>query len=633
MENRITSLLLPIALVIGLFFLLQNFFAPDPKDDPVNRQNAPVAKQITAEDLTALTPESVTERDSEIVFETAAPGEVGFHVVFDNRGGQIRSVRLTDEWVQSGLSEEQKKDIDALYPVIEELVPGLGSFAMEDHNSELPIGDKNQPLAQGARVPRLHELPWRHEELAGRQGMRFWIELENGVRFERDFVFPKGSRTFRIIQRIKNKGSEKAGKAFEYWFRGAMALPYRTGGAAFMPRPMVFAVIDSATGEREHRYLEPKIGQPNAFDLPDVLRVGENAPFTFRYGGSANTFFASILEPADEQTRSSVRNLELVAVPFRAGENMDAFSNCGPIFSLEQTIPAPDATAEGGYGVSELSFEAYLGPKSKSIFESDPALAAYVDVNQIDLERSSCFCSMGSQTFSAVLLSILRFLYDFVGNWGVAIIILTLIVRMALMPLNLRQAKAMREYGERMKVLKPKMDALKKKYEKDPKEMNRQLVQFQRENKLFPPLMGCLPLLLTFPVFIGLFLMLRTSYEMFHQPFALWITDLSVPDRLFYIGLEDLPLLGDSLAYFNLLPVLMVLLWGVNAFRMPLPDDPQQRQQQQIMRFMPIMMGIFLYNYASGLALYMVISALWTLIEQTIVRKKFGPVTGMPTTM
>ncbi len=142
---------------------------------------------------------------------------------------------------------------------------------------------------------------------------------------------------------------------------------------------------------------------------------------------------------------------------------------------------------------------------------------------------------------------------------------------------------------------------------------------FQRENKMMPPIGGCLPMLLTIPIWIGLFTALRTSYDLRHQPFVLWIDDLSEPDRLIELGLPFVP-------YFNLLPLIMVGLWLYLQTRTPLPSDPQQRQVQKIMRFMPIMMGIMLYGYASGLMVYMVTSSLWAIVEMRITKKILGPI-------
>ena len=128
------------------------------------------------------------------------------------------------------------------------------------------------------------------------------------------------------------------------------------------------------------------------------------------------------------------------------------------------------------------------------------------------------------------------------------------------------------------------------------------------------------------PIFFGLFTMLRASYELRHQPAFLWIQDLSQPDHAIYMGITKLPLLGDGLEYLNILPLVMMALWVVSAFSAPLPDDPQQRSMQKMMRFMPLMFGIMLYSYASGLALYMCVSALWTVIEQRIIKAKYGTI-------
>ncbi|MDP6424034.1 MAG: YidC/Oxa1 family membrane protein insertase, partial [Planctomycetota bacterium] len=118
-------------------------------------------------------------------------------------------------------------------------------------------------------------------------------------------------------------------------------------------------------------------------------------------------------------------------------------------------------------------------------------------------------------------------------------------------------------------------------------------------------------------------------------------TDLSMPDRLFYLGGPDLknaigciPFPLPDFTYLNLLPILFTTLWVVNSFGQKISEDPQQRQMQKMMRFMPIMFAVMLYNYASGLALYMTISALWSTIEMRIIKKKLGGTApGMGMTM
>ena len=192
-----------------------------------------------------------------------------------------------------------------------------------------------------------------------------------------------------------------------------------------------------------------------------------------------------------------------------------------------------------------------------------------------------------------------------------------MLVRGAMFPLNFKMQKSMRAYGAKMSKLKPQMDAMKKKYADDQKAYQQAMMAFNRENKVMPPVGGCLPIFLTMPIYIGLFTALRTAYDLRHQSFVSWIDDLSRSDALFQLGFWP----ND----FNLLPLLWIVLLVFQMSRQPLPTDPQQRQTQKIMRFMPMMFGVMLYSYASALLLYMVTSMLWSLVESAIVKKILGP--------
>jgi YidC/Oxa1 family membrane protein insertase len=205
-----------------------------------------------------------------------------------------------------------------------------------------------------------------------------------------------------------------------------------------------------------------------------------------------------------------------------------------------------------------------------------------------------------------------------IGSWGLAIMMLTVVVRCCLLPVNYRMQKSMRAYGAKMAVLKPKMDQLKKRFADDPKRYQEAMLQFQRENKLMPPLGGCLPVFLTMPIYLGLFTALRTAYELRHQPFLFFIHDLSQSDALF-----ELPFWPG---HFNILPLCWIAMLVTLQLRTPLPTDPQQRTPQLIARYMPILFGVMLYNYAAGLMVYMVTSMLWTFVESAMIKRKLGPI-------
>ncbi len=260
----------------------------------------------------------------------------------------------------------------------------------------------------------------------------------------------------------------------------------------------------------------------------------------------------------------------------------------------------------------------YLGPKSFRVFGDQPEYERFEAIMDHDL-TPPCFCTIpGATLMAGVLLKLLGFFQGIVVNWGAAIIMLTLLVRGLLVPLNFRMQKSMRAFGAKMARLKPEMDAMKKRHEKDPKAYQRAMMEFNKKNKIVPPIGGCLPIFLTMPVWIGLFTALRVAYDLRQQPFMLWVDDLSRPDALFDLGISWLP-------YFNLLPLIMMGLWYWAQASTPLPTDPQQRQMMKIMRFTPFFIGVMLYNYASGLMLYMITSSAWALVEMRVTRRILGP--------
>jgi YidC/Oxa1 family membrane protein insertase len=229
----------------------------------------------------------------------------------------------------------------------------------------------------------------------------------------------------------------------------------------------------------------------------------------------------------------------------------------------------------------------------------------------------------GFATFSTIghgLLFVLGFFHRLIGNWGVAIILLTLCVRTVLFPLNRRSQTAMARYQKKMKRVQPRLDEVKRKFANDPQKLREAQARIMQEEGAFPPLGGCLPMFAQIPIFLGLFSALRTSFDLRHAPFAGWIEDLSVPDQLLEIGLR-VPLIGFEVRYLNLLPILMVVLWIWQQQGMPKPTDEQAARMQKMMLFMPVIFGFLLYNYASGLSLYMITQSTLGIIEQKIIKK------------
>jgi YidC/Oxa1 family membrane protein insertase len=334
------------------------------------------------------------------------------------------------------------------------------------------------------------------------------------------------------------------------------------------------------------------------------------------FAGSTNRFFGAFVWPKDDASRTAITSLLVDSVPFADDPDPElhvkAFSSTRIRYGLR--LPVPAANAE-----TRLSYGLYFGPKSFRVFDTLEQPERFAPILEHDLNAPCCVIEMpGGRPMAKLLLWLMGIFHDVVGNWGVAIIMLTILVRGLLAPLNFRMQKSMRAYGARMAILKPKMDALKKQHGDDQRAYQQAMIQFQRENKLMPPIGGCLPIFLTMPIYIGLFTALRTAYDLRHQPFVSWIDDLSRPDHLF-----TLPFWPHQL---NLLPLMWIGLMVFQTLRTPLPTDPQQRQQMMIMRYMPLIFGVMLYNYAAGLLVYMVTSMLWSLVEFSITKKILGPI-------
>jgi YidC/Oxa1 family membrane protein insertase len=217
--------------------------------------------------------------------------------------------------------------------------------------------------------------------------------------------------------------------------------------------------------------------------------------------------------------------------------------------------------------------------------------------------------------FAKILLKNLNWWHSFIPNYGVAIILLTVLVRMVVFPLTIKSIRSMKK----MQALQPEMAALKEKYTDNPQELQRAMMLIYKERKI-NPLAGCLPVFFQMPVFFALYRMLWYAFELRGAKF-LWITDLSQPDRMFHFpALRNLPLLGNGLEYFNLLPFL-VCGGMILSFRlMPQTGPTQNPQQKLMMNLMPIMFTVMGYKFAAGLNLYVFTSTLLGIVQNRIVR-------------
>jgi YidC/Oxa1 family membrane protein insertase len=205
-------------------------------------------------------------------------------------------------------------------------------------------------------------------------------------------------------------------------------------------------------------------------------------------------------------------------------------------------------------------------------------------------------------------LWLLNFLYDYVKNYGIAIILVTIMFKAAFWPISQKGMKSMKN----MQKLQPKMVKLKEKYKDDPTKMNQEVMNLYKTYRV-NPLGGCLPMVLQIPVFFALYKVLLQSIELRHAPFMLWITDLSAPDRLF-IGF-DIPYLGG-------IPVLTLLMGASMYFQQKLTPTTADPAQAKIMQFLPVIFTFMFLNFASGLVLYWFINNLLSILQQKLINRE-----------
>lgn len=215
------------------------------------------------------------------------------------------------------------------------------------------------------------------------------------------------------------------------------------------------------------------------------------------------------------------------------------------------------------------------------------------------------------------IAELLHYFYTIVGNFGIAILILTVVIKALLFPLAHKGFKGM----NRLKELQPKMAELKKKHEDDPQGFQKALLAMYRKEKV-NPMSGCLPILLQIPVFFALYKVLYVSIEMRHAPFFGWIKDLSAPDPLSIVNLFGLiPIELPQFLMIGIFPMLMAFTMYIQQRLSPEPTDPVQAK---MMKLMPFIFLFMFSSFPSGLVIYWTWSNVLSILQQTLIKKLEG---------
>lgn len=312
------------------------------------------------------------------------------------------------------------------------------------------------------------------------------------------------------------------------------------------------------------------------------------------WGGTMNQYYSTVVQPTEGSGNNAFYAAPVKYTLPVSGEQVEGveFGMGIPDFTLSPK------TSDMQGGQKSLSYEIFTGPKLNLMLSDMTA-----DFRMIDRIMDYGWLYLISYPMNWLI----NVFYGWFGNWGWAIVAMTIVVRLLIWPLYLKSYRSMKA----MSSLQPEMKKLKEKYPDDQQKVSMEMMKLYRERGI-SPMGGCLPMFLQIPIFFAFFYVLQTAAEFRGAPFLGWVTDLSQMDTVYTLSLMgwDLPI--------NILPVVMAISMIVQMSMTPQAGDPMQ---QRIMKFMPVVFFLFCYTYPSALALYWTTTNIISIIQTIIIRR------------
>lgn len=519
-------------------------------------------------------------------------------------GASIASARLSDHATEVGSTERYEivKPIErttghALYSLTTQgiYIDGVG---------DLPLGDR----------------VWQHRPESSNEGPQaiFWLDF---VRNGQDDPFARLTKTITLKNQRANAGHNdvRITLGFENFSAEPINLIVTQAGPVGVPmadpktdyRKVAAGIADGTTITLKS-YPNTNL-KPNPPTL-DPLLDAEHATKRLDWAAVANKFFVVIVAPL---TPEGQPNWIAAAHALRATHTEEEKNDATFELITTPAVVQPQ-------GTWERSFDCYFGPKSKRLFESEPE---YVQRQYVKLVSADYYWCAWAPVVN-VMVWLMDTSYSIVPNYGVAIIVMVLIVRVLLHPVTKKGQVNMTRMQTQMSTLQPKMEEIRKKHANDKTKVNQEVMKLYQREGINPAgqMLTCLPMFLQMPIWGALWAALNFTVEMRHQPFILWIKDLTAADSAFRLP-WTLPLMGDTV---NVLPLLLgISMWLQQRF-MPKPattagqsakTNEQMAQQRMMMAFMSVFMVFIFYHAPSGLNLYIMASNFFGLFEQHRIRK------------
>ncbi len=535
-----------------------------------------------------------------------------YEAVFSTRGGALKKFTL----LQYYLTAEEKAKNGQNVVIVDEMAANRLSLAIEKLDSTL-IRNRNYRLAA---APDNAKLPEGSEEVERSPTNQLVFSTEvDGWQIRKIYTFSaKTELGFELEIEFANLG--EAPRKLEYSLIGPSGAM-----ADDTDRWSALEKMSARLSDEKNQTVEivrypltmldatpwRKLDKAGAVKLQgavnsEVAAEAEDTRSLLTWLGVKNRFFATALL-IQEPRLSMGGELRTLEVDHDFGERNPAYEKIAACHKLTAEVAVNFETMVASKSLAAQKFIFYGGPADSEFLDFDPRLSSLVEY----VPMTSWFDSI-----SRLMIRILSWIYAVIPNYGLAIIILTIMVKSLMHPLTRKALTS----GQRMQKMQPKMKELQQKYKEDKVRLQQEMMRLYREEG-FSPMGGCLPMLIQMPIFFALYGAFARGFAGRQASFIPgWIDDLSQPDSLFSWS-YDLPMLGSE---FNLLPLIYLVMQILQMNMQPPPADPQAAQMQKTMKFMPIIFAFIFYNMPSGLVLYFTINSMYTVTEHWFIKRKLN---------
>jgi len=454
-----------------------------------------------------------------------------FQAEIDTNGGDLRHLVLNKHRAADAKEGSFVLMDDTAKPMLYVAQTGLIGSDLPNHKSQFTSASDTYNLEEGAAQSQEVRLSWSG----------------NGISVDKIYTFHRGSYVIDVSYKINNASANAITPSVYYQIihdsesnQGSAMMPTFTGGAYFT---------------QEDKFKKVKFADMEKENLSKTSKDG--------WVGIVQHYFASAWIPK--------ANVEREFYSKQLAENIFAVGVISPIGNIAAGAQA------------ETSTKLFAGPQiEKDLEAAAPGLEYTVDYGWLTIVAKPLFWLLSK-------------IHGLVGNWGVAIILLTILIKAAFFRLSASSYRSMAQ----MRELAPRLQSMKEKFGDDKQKMQQAMMEMYRTEKI-NPLGGCLPILVQIPVFIALYWVLLASVELRNAPFFGWITDLSAIDP-YYI-----------------LPILMGATMIIQTHLNPAPTDPIQAK---VMKVMPIVFSVFFFFFPAGLVLYWLVNNILSIAQQWYINK------------